>query len=107
MALKIRMRQQGKKNRQTFRVVLIDGRSKRDGKYLENLGWYDPYAPEKNVSVNSERVAHWLEKGAVISEHCKDLMAKSCPEVIRNYTEKKVAKQSKLAAVRRGAKKKA
>jgi small subunit ribosomal protein S16 len=105
MALKIRLRQQGKKNRQTYRVVLMDARNKRDGKYLENLGWYDPFAAEKTVSVDPERIAYWLEKGAEISDHAKDLVAKSAPEVIQSYMAKKIAKRTKLVARRRAAKK--
>ena len=46
MALVIRLRQQGRNNRQTYRVVVVDSRYPRDGKYLEMLGWYNPC--EKN-----------------------------------------------------------
>lgn len=105
MALKIRLRQQGKKNRQTFRLVLIDIRSKRDGKYLENLGWYNPYEAENNVQVNSERVAYWLDKGAEISDHAKDLVAKSAPDVMKKYVAARVAARAKRIAQRKAAKK--
>jgi small subunit ribosomal protein S16 len=43
MALKIRLRQQGRKNRQTYRLVVTDIRNPRDGKYLEMIGWYNPF----------------------------------------------------------------
>ena len=42
MALKIRLRKQGRNNRASYRVVVADSRSPRDGKYVEKLGWYDP-----------------------------------------------------------------
>ena len=105
MALKIRMRQQGRTNRQTFRVVVVDGRSKRDGKYLEMLGWYIPFQAENNFSVNAERVAYWLEKGAQISDQVKFLVEKAAPDVMKNYTEQMSARRTKRAAQRRGLKK--
>ena len=43
MALKIRLRAQGRNNRETYRLVVADGRSPRDGKYMEMLGWYNPF----------------------------------------------------------------
>lgn len=105
MAVKIRLRQQGKKNRQTYRLVLIDGRSKRDGKYLENLGWYNPFEVQNNLSINAERVAYWLDKGAEISEQAKSLVAKSAPAVMKSYNEKREATRMKRVAQRREAKK--
>ena len=105
MAVKIRLRQQGKKNRQTYRLVLIDGRSKRDGKYLENLGWYNPFEVQNNLSVNAERVAYWLEKGAEISDQARSLVARSAPDVMKSYNEKRQAVRTKRVAKRREAKK--
>src|SRR5579872_4662735 len=101
MALKIRLRQQGRTNRQTFRVVLTDIHNKRDGKYLEMLGWYNPIAAENNVMMNGERIAFWLNQGAQISERVVLLMAKAAPEVYKNYISKLQAKRTKAAAQRR------
>lgn len=100
MALKIRLRQQGKKNRQTFRLVLIDIRSKRDGKYLENLGWYNPFDDKNHLNVKADRVAYWLDKGAEISHQAKTLVAKSSPEVMKSYTAKCTAAHAKRVAKR-------
>lgn len=105
MALKIRMRQQGRTNRQTFRLVVVDGRSKRDGKYLEMLGWYIPFQAENNFSVNAERVAYWLSKGAQISDQVKFLVEKAAPDVMKSYTEQMSTRRTKRAAQRRGSKK--
>lgn len=106
MAMKIRLRQQGRKNRQTFRVVLMDARNKRDGRYLEMLGWYDPFAKnENNMNVDGERVGHWLKLGAEISDSVKSLLATAAPEVLKAYNEKEIAKRTKLVAKRRAAKK--
>lgn len=105
MALKIRFRQQGKKNRQTFRLVLTDIRGKRDGKYQENLGWYNPFQAENNAHVNADRIAYWLEKGAQISDQAKDIVAKSAPEVIKSYLGKQLKTRAKRVAKRRALKK--
>ncbi len=107
MALKIRLRQQGKKNRQTYRLVLTDIRNPRDGKYLENLGWHNPFEEENNASVNAERVAYWLDKGAEISDQAKTIVAKSAPEVIKTYDAKRQAKRAKRVAARKKTKVKA
>ena len=73
MALKIRLRRQGRKNHPFYRLVLIDARNPRDGKYKENLGWYDPFEAEeeKNLLVQADRVAHWLSQGAMLYETLK------------------------------------
>lgn len=95
MALIIRLRQQGKTNRQSYRLVVADRRSPRDGKYVENLGWYDPFLKEKNFSVKGERVQYWLERGALISERAKILVGKEFPEILKTFNEKKRIKKAK------------
>jgi small subunit ribosomal protein S16 len=90
MTLKIRLRQQGRKNLQTFRLVLCDVRSPRDGKYIETLGWYNPResAPEKNLNVQGERVQHWLNQGAILTEKAATLVKRAAPEVLAAYQTK-------------------
>jgi small subunit ribosomal protein S16 len=106
MALKIRLRQQGRTNRQTYRVVVTDIRCKRDGKYLEMLGWYNPFQAENNVSVDPDRISFWLSQGAQISEQVKTLLKKAAPDVLKKLNETEHAKRIKLAAKRRASKKK-
>ena len=91
MALKIRLRQQGCKNAQTYRVVLADARTRRDGKYVEKLGWYLPLLQENNCSINGDRVSHWLDLGAQMSDQVKSLVEKNAPEVMTKFLEKKRA----------------
>lgn len=96
MALMIRMRQQGAKNRQTFRVVVTDERSPRDGKYVEKLGWYNPHAEDaKNLQIDVPRLEHWLNVGAQISDRVKALVKRAAPEVVKQYTAKQVASRTK------------
>lgn len=107
MAVKIRMRQQGRKNRQTFRLVVTDIRNPRDGKYVETLGSYDPHRKENNFTLNSERLVYWLSKGAVLSDRAETMVKKVAPHVIRDLTAQRNAKRVKLAAIRRRKKVKA
>jgi small subunit ribosomal protein S16 len=101
MAVKIRMRQQGRKNRQTFRLVVTDIRNPRDGKYVETLGSYDPHQKEGNFKLNAERLSYWLSKGAILSESAEKLVKGIAPDVIKAHKAQKSAKRVKLAAKRR------
>lgn len=97
MALKIRLRQQGRKNQQTYRLVLTDSRSPRDGKYIEVLGWYNPQAPheDKILSVEGARVDYWLNQGAILTEKAESLVKKGAPEVVASYHKKLVEARAK------------
>lgn len=107
MALKIRLRQQGRNNRPFYRLVLTDVRNRRDGKYVEALGWYNPFESEldKSLSVNEARVMHWLSLGAEISERAESLVAKVAPTIIRTQTTKALALKAKTATKRKARKK--
>lgn len=106
MALKIRLRQQGRTNRQTYRVVVADERSPRDGKYIEMIGWYNPYAQENNFSLDAERMSYWLNQGAQITAQVVAIAKKGAPEVIKQYRAKIEAKKIKMREKRRALKKK-
>ncbi|MCK4934303.1 MAG: 30S ribosomal protein S16 [Simkaniaceae bacterium] len=107
MTLKIRLRQQGRRNRLSYRLVLADSRFPRDGKYLEMLGWYDPHLTnEKNSVIKADRIQHWIDLGAELSENAHSLVARFAPEVTKKIHARKVAKQIKLNAKRRAVKKK-
>lgn len=106
MALRIRLRKQGRTNRQTFRLVVTDIRNPRDGKYLEMLGSYNPYQAENNFKINEERLNFWLAQGALLSDNAQKLVAKTLPDVIKTVTNKEHTKRVKSAAKRRALKKK-
>ena len=109
MVLKIRMRQQGRANRQTFRVVVTDIRNPRDGKYLEMVGWYNPFASaeQKNSAVDLERVQYWLGQGAQISENVQQLLGRIAPDFMKEVVASSHEKRKKSAAKRRALKKQA
>lgn len=104
MALKIRLRQQGRTNRQTYRLVVADVRSPRDGKYVEMLGWYDPTQENNNVAVNEERTSYWLSQGAEFTDQARAIVKKAAPQVVAQYQEKLNAAQVAKAKKRKEAK---
>ena len=103
MAVKIRLRKQGRTNRPFFRIVVTDIRSPRDGKYVEALGWYNPFETEldKLVSINSERVAYWLGLGAQISDCVESLLSKVAPQVVQAHADKVLAHRAKVSGKRK------
>jgi small subunit ribosomal protein S16 len=74
MAVKIRLAQRGKKKTRTYRVVVADARSPRDGKFIEDLGFYNPHDNPSTVDINVEQAVSWLDKGAQPSERAKKLL---------------------------------
>lgn len=77
MAVKVRMTRTGGKNDICYRVIATDSRSPRDGRYLENLGWYDPKRPGVNFSLKEDRIQYWHSQGAQISDTVRSLLRKS------------------------------
>jgi small subunit ribosomal protein S16 len=107
MALKIRLRQQGRTNHTTYRLVVTDIRYPRDGKYIEMLGWSRPFdqAGQKS-SVNGERIEYWLNQGAEISDNAKILVSKLAPSVIDAYNKRLEKKRVAIREQRKAARRK-
>ena len=94
MALVIRLRQQGRTNRQSYRLVVANKRSPRDGKYVEKLGWYDPFAKDdKNLFIEEKKLFDWLNKGAILSEKARSLVMRLFPDQMKKLEEAKRAKK--------------
>jgi small subunit ribosomal protein S16 len=74
MPVKIRLAQRGKKKNRTYRVVVADSRSPRDGRFIEDLGYYDPHHNPSKVEINVEKAVTWLDKGAQPSERAQKLL---------------------------------
>src|SRR5688572_26373751 len=77
MAVSIRLRREGAKNRPYYKVVVADSRSPRDGKFIEILGTYDPKKPDHNSTLKLDRIDHWLSKGAQPSDTVRSLIKKN------------------------------
>ena len=77
VAVKLRLKKFGRRHRSFFRLGVMDERKPRDGRVIEELGWYDPEAEEdKKTNFNRERIEHWLKQGAVPTPTVHDLLKK-------------------------------
>jgi len=76
MAVSIRLRREGSKNRPYYRIVVADSRGPRDGKFIEILGTYDPKLTGQNSSFSVERAEYWMSKGAQPSDTVRSLIKK-------------------------------
>jgi len=75
----IRLARSGAKKRPFYHIVVTDSRNKRDGRYIERLGFYNPIAvgKEQELSIDEERVAYWLSEGARASDRVAKLIKSS------------------------------
>ena len=74
MPVKIRVAQRGKKKNRTYRVLVADSRSPRDGKFIEDLRYYDQHHNPSKVDINVDKAVSWLDKGAQPSERALKLL---------------------------------
>ena len=72
--VKIRLARGGTKKKPYYRVVVADQRCKRDGRYLEHIGFYNPMVSENRFGIDEKRVKHWLSVGAQPTERVSKLM---------------------------------
>ena len=77
MAVKIRMKRVGTKNTPVFRIVVADGRSPRDGKFIEEIGTYQPLKQSQNFTLDLERAKYWVSKGAQPSDTVASFIKKA------------------------------
>jgi len=68
MAVRIRMKRVGTTNTPVYRIVVADSRSPRDGKFIEEIGTYQPLQKNNNVNLKLDRAEYWMSKGALPSE---------------------------------------
>lgn len=100
MALKIRLWQQGCKNKLRYRVVVANSQSPRDGKYLEAIGWFNPdgKTPEQKRNIQAERLLYWLSVGAQLSPTVAAVAKKAVPEAMKEYSKALEARVAKRRA---------
>ena len=80
MAVKIRLRRMGKKKAPFYRIVVADSRYPRDGRFIEEIGYYDPMTDPVTIKVDKEKVDKWLATGAQPTETVRSLINKSGAE---------------------------
>jgi small subunit ribosomal protein S16 len=102
MAVTIRLRREGAKNRPYYKVVVADSRSPREGKFIEIIGTYDPKKPGLNSTLKLDRAEYWIGRGAQPSDTVRSLIKKNKdPEAAAKKdaaaTAKKAAAKAKAA----------
>ena len=76
MGVRIRLARHGAKKKPFYRIVVADGESPRDGRFLEKVGTYDPLKDPAELRLNPDRIKYWIDKGATPSDTVKSLFKK-------------------------------
>ncbi|NUN48013.1 MAG: 30S ribosomal protein S16 [Candidatus Brocadiae bacterium] len=106
MSVRIRLSRFGRKNRPHYRIAVFDSETRRDGRYLELLGHYDPLItdPKTKVKLNTERLTAWVNKGALATpavaqllKHCRIAVPKAPKTAAPKAKEPKPAKKPAAA----------
>jgi small subunit ribosomal protein S16 len=74
MAVRIRLTRTGQRHQPSYRIVAAEARVKRDGKFIENLGWYNPLSEPAQLQYDQERLKYWLSQGAQMSDRVRHLV---------------------------------
>src|SRR3954447_10444424 len=77
MTVKIRLKRTGMKKAPSYRVVVADARSPRDGRIIENIGWYNPRVEPSAINIDKEKALNWLKKGAQPTESVLSLLQRA------------------------------
>ena len=90
MSVKIRMRRMGSKRKPFYRIVVADSRMPRDGRFIEEVGYYNPLTNSDEVKLEEDKIFEWLEKGAQPSDTVRSLLSKA--GVMTRYHDAKYGK---------------
>ena len=93
MAVKLRLKRMGAKQKPFYRIVAADSRTKRDGKFLENVGTYNPIKNPAEIKVDEEKALYWLNEGAIPTETVRNILSKQ--GIMKKFAESKVKATSK------------
>lgn len=85
MATKIRLKRMGAKKNPYYRMVVADARSPRDGRFIEEIGFYDPSTEPATIRIDEEKALQWLSTGAKPSDTAKSLLQKQ--GIIKKFAE--------------------
>jgi small subunit ribosomal protein S16 len=77
MAARIRLRRTGTTKKPSYRVVVADGRTARDGRFIDQIGFYDPLTEPLTSRIDTEKAAAWIRKGALPSNTVRNLLARA------------------------------
>ena len=77
MAVKMRLRRMGAKKAPFYRVIVADSRSPRDGRFIDEIGYYNPLTNPAEIKIDAEKAKKWISNGAQPTETVKSLLKKS------------------------------
>ncbi len=97
MAVRIRLRREGRKKTPMYRIVVADSKSPRDGRFIEILGQYQPRGGKDAIALKSERVNHWLDVGALPTDTVRSLLRRA--GVLKARHEARLAARLQASAV--------
>jgi small subunit ribosomal protein S16 len=97
MAVRIRLRRTGRKNSPSFRIVVAESTSPRDGRFIEIIGQYYPRQSDKAVQLDADRANHWLDVGAQPSDTVRSLLRKA--GLLKSRHEARLARKLNSAAI--------
>ena len=90
MAVRIRLKRMGAHKAPFYRVVVSDSRSPRDGRFIEEIGTYNPLGEPSLVNIDEEKALQWLQQGAQASDTVRNLLSKA--GVMKKFHESKLSK---------------
>lgn len=91
MAVKLRLRRMGAKKRPFYRIVAADSRSPRDGRFIDEIGYYNPIEVPAEIKIDSEKAIDWLSKGAIPTDTVRDLFSQE--GIMKKFHETKMTKK--------------
>ena len=77
MSVKIRLKRFGSLNRAHWRIVVADAKMPRDGRFIEEIGYYDPLPREEKIQIKEDRLQYWVKQGAQMSDSLKSLIKRA------------------------------
>ncbi|MDR2869030.1 MAG: 30S ribosomal protein S16 [Deferribacteraceae bacterium] len=90
MATKIRLMRMGRKKRPFYRIVVADSKARRDGQFIDIVGYYNPLTQPAEVKIDEEKVLKWLGVGALPTDTTRNLLTKA--GIIKKHTDAAAAK---------------
>lgn len=97
MAVRIRLRREGRKKIPFYRIVVADSRSPRDGRFIEVIGQYQPRSKDGALNIKTDRANHWLDVGALPTDTVRSLLRRA--GVLKARHEARVARKRREAAI--------
>lgn len=98
MAVKLRLKRMGSKQKPFYRIVAADSRCPRDGRFIETVGTYNPISKETSITIDEEKALKWLNSGAQPTDTVKSIL--SAQGIMKKYDESKNKKETTTKATK-------